>query len=174
MQDKKKRGFNWGSVVGWLIFILIFAGAPLLRLLRQMVGGSVTLPANLTNLIPLAFAALVVLSIVASAVRALGNASRGGADTRLPTGTPAPPSRGPSAPLPPFGGPSAPGMPPIQSLPQQQSPRAFTMPASSSQPKMPPPPRFEPVISPRILVIGILGLIVLGLLGMLVLGQNLP
>ena len=180
MQEKKKRRFNWGSAIGWLIFILIFAGRPLLQLLQQRVGGSVALPVNLTNLIPLAFAALVVLSIAISAVRALGGANRGRADTRLPTSMPAPPpSRGPGAPLPPFGGPATPGLPPIQTLPrssppvQPNAPRAFTMP-SGDQPKLPTPPRFEPVISPRILLFGILGLIALGLLGMLVLGLSVP
>jgi hypothetical protein len=152
MQQKKRRG-NWSSLIGSAILILVFAGGPLLRIVRQMFGGSITLPSNLANLIPIAFAALVVLSIAVSVVRALGSANRGG-DARLPTGTP------------PFGGPNTPMPPPV-------APR---MPQSvrGGQPKLPSPPRFEPVINPRIVVVGVVGLALLGALGVVVLGISLP
>jgi hypothetical protein len=164
MREKKKRGFNIGSLIGWLIFILAFAGAPLLRLLRQVFSGSgVTLPANINTLIPLAVAGLVVLSIAISAVRAIGSSRRG--DDRLPTGT-SPPQGG--APMPPFAGPSAPRMPPA--APQ---PRAF-MPPNGGMSKLPTAPRFEPMFNPRVVVFGIVGLVVLGGLLLLVLGLSLP
>ena len=166
MREKKKRGFNLGSVIGPLIFILAFAGGPLLRLLRQALSGSgVSLPPNLSTLIPIAVAGVVVLSIAIAAVRALGN-SRG--DDRLPTGMN--PAQRSNTPLPPFVGPSAPRMP--TATPQ---PRAFTLPTSSqSQGKLPTAPRFEPVISPRVIALGVVGLVVLGGLFLVVLGLSLP
>jgi hypothetical protein len=164
MQQKKKRGFNWSSLLGWLIFILIFAGAPLLRVLRQLFGGSLALPANLGNLIPLAVGALVVLSIAVSVVRALGGASRGGAAPNLPTG--GPPKLPPAAPMPPFGGAGAPRMPPLTSSAPTQ--------LGGSQQKLPTPPSFEPVVNGRVVVFGILGLALLAVLALVVLGGSLP
>ena len=167
MREKKKRGFNLGSVIGPLIFILAFAGGPLLRLLRQVLSGSgVSLPPNLSTLIPIAVAAVVVLSIAIAAVRSIASSRAG--DDRLPT-TMSPPQRA-NTPMPPFVGPSAPRMPPAAS-----QPRAFTLPTSSqSQSKLPTAPRFEPVISPRVIMFGVVGLVVLGGLFLVVLGLSLP
>ena len=158
-QDKPKRGrFNWGSVIGWLIFIAVVAGGPLLNLLRRVLGAGAPLPVNLSNLLPILIGGLVVLSIVVSAVRALNNSMRSSGDTRLPTGTTGQ-ARPPSAPMPPFGGAQRqPQRPP--NLPS--SPRAFTLPPGSRPPMPPQVPRFEPVITPLILTLGILGLLALG------------
>jgi hypothetical protein len=147
-EDNKRRRGNWSSAIGWLIFILVIAGGPLLNLLRGALGGAVNLP---SNLLPMLIGGLVALSILVSIVRSLGTARRGRGDTRLPTGT---------EPMPPFGGPAAPRMPP-------PSPRAFTMPASSRQPTLPSPPRFEPVINPKILALGIVGALALAILAVL-------
>jgi hypothetical protein len=172
MQNNKKKRSGWGSAIGWLIFILIFARGPITRLVQSALSGSsgtFTLPTNLSTLIPLAVAAVVVLTIAASAVRAIGG--RRGQDERLPTGTQ--PPRPMSLPMPPFGGPSAPIMPPARAA-QPSSPRAFTMPAAGSQQQLPTAPRFEPIISPRIVLLGIAGLVALGALGLFMLGLLVP
>ena len=166
-ENRKRNRINWGSLIGWLIFILIIAGGPLARLIGRAVGGSVSLPANW---LPILIGTLVVLSIVVSAVRALGTTVRSRGDVRLPTDASAPP-RAPSAPMPPFGGPAG--------LPQQPpappaTPRSFTLPPDRAAPRLPPAPRFEPVINPRILLLGILGLILLGGAALVVLVGSLP
>jgi len=163
--NNRKRGINWGSLIGWLIFILVIAGGPILNQLGQLSGGTVTLP---NNLLPLLIGGLVVLSIIVPAVRALGRSARPPSDPRLPTTLAPPPPN--SAPMPPFGGPARPMQPP----PPAPSPRAFTLPPSSKDVRLPSPPRFEPVINPTILLFGILGLIALGGLAVLVFVLNLP
>src|SRR5690349_511688 len=124
-ENNKKRRTNWSSAIGWLIFILVVAGGPLLNLLRSALSGVVNLPANL---LPMLIGGLVALSVLVSVVRSLGGSRHSQSDTRLPTG---------NAPMPPFAGPAAPRMPPT-------GPRSFTMPATSRQPTLPSAPRFEP------------------------------
>jgi len=155
MQNKPKRRTNWGNLIGWIIFLLVVAGGPLLSMLSSALGRGGSLP---RNLVPILIGALVALSVLVSAVRALANSARSRSDTRLPT-TMSTPQRPPSAPMPPFGG--------TQPLPQRRasppaSPRGFTLPPSSAPARLPPAPGFEPVINPTILVLGIVGLIVLG------------
>jgi hypothetical protein len=163
--NRKRRGINWGSAIGWLIFILVIAGGPIINLLRRILGGTIALPANTANLLPIVIGGLVVLSIIVSALRALGNANR--TSTRLPSEL-STPARPPSAPMPPFGGAARrPSAPPA-------SPRAFTLPLSSTQQQRLPTPRFDPVINPLILAIGIVGLLVLGGAALLLFAQGGP
>jgi hypothetical protein len=142
MQENKKRGTSWSSVIGWLIFILVVAGGPLLNLLRGALGGVINLP---NNLLPILIGGLVVLSILVSAVRSMAGSRRNQSDTRLPTG---------NAPMPPFAGPAAPRMPPSTTVPQPYSP------AGRDQ-RLPSAPRFEPVINPKIVALGIVGMLLL-------------
>jgi hypothetical protein len=153
MQDKRKRGgINWSSLIGWLIFLLVIAGAPLYNMLRQALGSTTALPANI---IPILIGGLVALSVLVSAVRALGNSNRSNGNTRLPTSM-SPPMRTPNTAMPPFGGSSQrPALP-------QAPPRAFTMPPSSRPIDQPTAPRFEPVLNPTIVALAVLGLLVLG------------
>ena len=83
--NRKRRKNTWGSVIGWIIFILLIAGRPIFSTLQRVLGNNVALPANLPNLIPLAIGGLVVLSIAVAVLRAIGNAtsSRFGLDGRL-------------------------------------------------------------------------------------------
>jgi hypothetical protein len=141
-ENNRKRGVNWGSAIGWLIFILVIVGARLPGLLNNLSGGAITLP---SNLLPMLIGGLVVLSILVAAVRSLGGSRRGQADTRLPTG---------STPMPPFGGPIDTWTPPSTSLP-----RSYTVPRADQS--LPSAPRFEPVINPKILVLGIVGALLL-------------
>jgi hypothetical protein len=152
--NRKRGGINWSSLIGWVIFILVIAGGPLFNLLRRALGGAITLPANLPSLIPLVIGGLVVLSIVVSAVRALGSASRAGSAPRLPTSLDLPP-RSPSTPMPPA------------------TPRSY-MPSSSAPRQRLSAPRFDPVVNPAILVIGILGLLGLGGAALFLLAQGGP
>lgn len=162
--DRKRKPFNWSSAIGWIIFILIVAGQPLFRLFRGLLGGAgVTIP---LNIVPIAIGMLVVLSIVVAVVRALGNASRASGEARLPT-TLDPPVRAPGAPMPPFGGTTR--IPPSRSAPSPLS-----LPGTGAPPQVPSAPRFEPVISPAILGLGILGLIVLGGAALVIFGLNAP
>jgi hypothetical protein len=131
-----------------------------------LIGGSLTLPGNLTSLIPIAIGGLVVLSVVVAALRAIGNATRS-SSPQLPTEL-GRSMRPPSAPMPPFGG-TAQGQP---SAPP--SPRGFTMPPGSAQPQRLSTPRFDPLINPLILVVGIVGLLILGGAGLFLLAQGGP
>jgi len=167
--NRKRGGINWGSLIGWVIFILVIAGGPLFNLLSRVVGGAITLPANLPGLLPIAIGGLVVLSIIVSAVRALGGGNRTGGAPRLPTDL-SRPSRPPSAPMPPFGG-STRGP---QRSPGTPAPRAFTLPSSSAPQQRLPASRFDPVISPAILTVGILGLLALGGAALFFLAQGGP
>jgi hypothetical protein len=139
-ENNKKRGVSWSSAIGWLIFILVVAGGPLLNLLRSALGGVVNLPANL---LPMLIGGLVALSILVSVVRSLAGSRRGQSDTRLPTG---------NAPMPPFAGPAAPRMPPSTRLPQSLAGRDR---------RLPSPTRFEPVINPKLVALGIVGVLLL-------------
>jgi hypothetical protein len=153
MQNKRKRGgVNWSSLIGWLIFLLVIAGAPLYNMLRQALGSTTSLP---TNLIPILIGGLVALSVLASVVRALGNTNRAGGDTRLPTSM-SPPMRTPNTAMPPFG--AAPQRPALPTA----SPRTFTLPPASRSADQPTAPRFEPVLNPTIVVLAVLGLLILG------------
>jgi hypothetical protein len=154
-ENKKKRGANWSSAIGWLIFILVVAGGPLLNLLRSALAGVITLPANL---LPILIGGLVVLSILVSAARSLGGSRRSQADTRLPTG---------NVPMPPFGGPASQRIPPNATLPQPYSPPGRDQ-------RLPSAPRFEPVINPKIAALGIIGVLLLAGAGLLLAGFALP
>ena len=155
MQENKKRGANWSSAIGWLIFILVVAGGPLLNLLRSMLGGVINLPANL---VPMLIGGLVALSVLVSVVRSLGGSRRSQRDTRLPTG---------NAPMPPFAGPATPRMPPSTVLPQIYSP-------AGREQRLPSAPRFEPVLNPKIVALGIVGVLLLAGAGLLLAGLALP
>jgi hypothetical protein len=168
MQEKPKRKFNWGSALGWLIFILVIAGGPLFSLLRRALSGVVALP---SNLLPFLIGGLVVLSIVISVARSILQASARRGDTRLPTGTPA----RTNAPMPPFGGPSASTRMP--SAPQLPSPAALPGQVRRGTPneaRLPPKPRFEPIVNPAVLIIGLAGLALLGAAAVLVWGLSIP
>jgi hypothetical protein len=140
--NNKKRRANWSSVIGWLIFILVVAGGPLLNLLRSALSGVVNLPANL---LPMLIGGLVALSILVSVVRSLGGSRRGQGDSRLPTG---------NVPMPPFGGPAPPRMPPSTIVPQSGS-------SAGRDQRLPSAPRFEPVINPRLIALGVVGVLLL-------------
>jgi len=152
-ENNKRRGASWTSTIGWLIFILVILGSRLPGLLNSISGGTITLP---PNLLPILIGGLVALSVLVSVVRSVGRSRQ--SDTRLPTGT---------APLPPFAGPAGPALPPSASLP-----RPYTPPGGGQ--RLPSAPRFEPVINPKILALGIVGVLLLAGAALLVFGLLLP
>jgi hypothetical protein len=164
--NRKRRGFNWGSAIGWIIFLAIVVARPLYQVLRPLLGGSLSLPGNLSSLIPIAIGGLVVLTVVVAALRAIGNATRS-SSPQLPADL-GRPTRPPSAPMPPFGGAAS------RSPPVAPSPRAFTMPPGSAPQQRLSTPRFDPLINPLILVIGVVGLLALGAVGLFLLAQGGP
>ncbi|NOK60198.1 MAG: hypothetical protein GFH27_549281n409 [Chloroflexi bacterium AL-W] len=181
--DRKRRQTNWGSMIGWLIFLIAIAGTPILNGINQIIGGSFRLPGNL---LPFILFGLLALSIVIPIVRSIGGAARSSGDTRLPTSsnpssrtpstaqspfdrtssrTPATfdstTSRPPTTPKPPFGNSTA-------------TARSTNTMTRRSNSQMPSTPRFEPIINPTILAIGIVGVLVFIGLAFVVLSMPMP
>lgn len=164
MQEKRKRKFNLGSAVGWLIFILMLGGGSLFKKLIQALQGVVLLP---TNSVPYMIAGLAVLGIVVSVVRSIGRTTRERGETYLPTGMPS----WPNAPMPPFSQPSG-----VPRLPTSRLPPGISASSDSAQPyrpgetRVPATPRFDPIVNSGVVVIGLVGLVMIGLLALLMLG----
>lgn len=162
--NRKRRGVNWSGIIGWIIFMLIIAGGPILRLVGQLFNGTVTLS---TAIGPFIVGAAILLTIIVGAIRATGT-TRSRRDTRLPTSSDSP-ARPPNAPMPPFSnGPSSdrPSLSP-------SVPRPFN-PPDQSTPQVPNPLRFDPVINPVILAAGVVGLFLLVGAGLFVIAQRVP
>jgi hypothetical protein len=146
-----------GGWIGWLIFIFVVFGSrflpPLANWLSQITGLTITVP----MLIGAAVILAVVGSIGSSLARQVGK-SRGAGDTRLPT-TLSPPQASATSRT---GMPSRPSAPP---RPVQLPPSGANLPrprTPSGEQRLPGPPRYEPIIDPRILAFGIIGLLFLG------------
>ncbi len=165
MQRSRRSGSSW---IGWLIFLFLVFGVrflpPVAAWLSQVTGLAIT--------VPMLIMAVVALSVVVSIVSALvGSVNQSGPDE---PGMPSSPPKAPSSPTAPSL-PKAPAPPTSPSLPKASSPWPTTTPGSglprarmpSGQQQLPGPPRFEPIIDPRILSIGIVGFVILGGLAML-------
>ncbi|MEF3273667.1 MAG: hypothetical protein K6356_04595 [Chloroflexus sp.] len=152
--EERRRGSGW---IGWVIFLLFFLGPsilpPLSRWLSQLTGQ----PIGTSDLFILLIVSVIVFSIGSRIFAVLRNVSERTNRSELPemkdlsrdSSTP-----GERYPMP---------IPPPEEIfrtppPPPEPPR---LPASSTQ--LPSPPRFEPIIDPRILAFGILGLIFIGL-----------
>jgi len=167
MQEKRKPKFNWGSVLGWLIFILVVGGTQILPPIWRALSGSAP-PAYLVSYL---IGGLVALTIIVSVARSIVRASARHGDTRLPTGAP---TRS-NAPMPPFGGPgTSTRMPAAPRLPPAAAPPGQVRLGRSNEARLPPKPRFEPIINPVVLTIGLIGLVLLGAAAVLVFGLSLP
>lgn len=154
MQRSERGGGGW---IGWLIFFFLIFGfqflPPVANWLTRVTGITITVP-----MLIIAFTVLaVVASIGSSLARAVGrsgNSGQPGAPSSLPV-----PSQ-PSAPPKPASSPWPPTTP-STNLPRARLP--------SGREQLPKPPRFEPIIDPRIFIAGIAGLVILGALFLLVL-----
>ncbi|MEI7772502.1 MAG: hypothetical protein WCI67_21110 [Chloroflexales bacterium] len=140
MEPKRKRGGgnNW---IGLVIFLVIAFGSPVANFITGLIFQITGQPVS-SNLLAIGMVALIVLavavSVISSVLRSAGGGNTG-SETTLPT------SASPQASAPP-----RPSPPPIMGGVGQQ-PTQF-----------PGSPRFEPVINPRILAIGAIGLILFG------------
>jgi hypothetical protein len=155
MRQSGRSGNSW---FGWLVFIFLVFGSrflpPLAAWLSQVTGLPVTVPMLIGAVVVLA----VVASVGSSLVQQVGKARSSG-DTRLPTpGPAAPPAPRPATPPP--VQPRAGGQPRAPSLPPSATMSAPRLP--SGEQRLPSPPRFEPIIDPRIFAFGVVGLVVLG------------
>jgi hypothetical protein len=149
--ERKRKNPDISSLIGWAIFILVIAGGPIVRGLQNFLGGGV----QIGNLLPYLIGGLVLLSVVVSVVRGLAGR---GERARLPDhgGPPVQPQPTMTQPMPPFGGElGLPQFPPAYR--DLSSPR--TRQESSALPR---PPRFEPIVSPGLLVFGLFGALALG------------
>jgi hypothetical protein len=151
---QQKRRSDIGSWLSWLIFLLLIFGSrflpPVANWLTQTTGLPITTP--------MLIGALVMLSI---AVSLIGSVARRGEQPREPLERPpTPPSSRPDLPTTssPFPPPSVEATGRLRDLGPQSVPQ---------------PPRFEPIMSPRMLLVGIIGLVFIGLflfLAMLIVG----
>ena len=178
--DRNRRQANWGSMIGWLIFLMAIAGPAIVNGINQFIGGSFTLS---SNLLPLIIFGLLALSIVVPIVRSIGGAARSSGETRLPTSsnptarTPTT-TRTPTAPQPPFGDtttrtPTAP-QPPFGNTNTTSTTRSINTSTRRGNSQVPSPPRFEPIINPTILAFGVVGVLVLLGTAFVVLGLLTP
>lgn len=145
MQQNRRGRNGW---IGWVIFALVIFGPRFLGPVASTLSQATGLPISTGVLLATIIGLGVVGSIVSSIVREV-NRGRSSTETRLPTGMP--PSMPPPAAPPPTVArpPSTPGgVTPLRLPPGEQ--------------RLPGPPRFEPIIDPRILTWGILGLILFG------------
>lgn len=150
-RKRKSSGPNLSSIIGWVIFVLVIAGRPILQALQGAVPGVV----QLAGYLPYVIGGLVVLSFAVSAVRAMGGARR--PDRAGPSS--APPGYG-EMPLPPTYG----EMPVPPSLPQPSLPPAAGAPQT---------PRFDPVVSPTLVLAGVVGLLLLSGVAVILAGMGL-
>jgi|GEM_PF-837574 len=171
MEQSRRRG---SGAFGWLLFaLIIFAprlAGPLSNWLAQNLGITVAPGTIIAGMIGL----YVLSAVLAPALRALGR-SRGAGDTRLPAPPPtssAPPR--PIAPPRPAAPPAPRSTPPPRLPPGPTTGPAMRFPDGPSP--LPGPPRFEPIIDPRVLTFGIVGLLALGafLLVLFFLAGSLP
>jgi hypothetical protein len=173
---QKDRG--WTSWIGGAIFVLAFAGGPILNAIQSTLG--IRFP---TFTLPILIAALMLLSVVASFQKARNQ-------NQEPNNLPMPPFAGdglfgprvpPSSPTS-TGSPAAPvdtGLPQMPQIPSS-APR-MPPPSPTTQPpptyvdpsKLSPayddtmrPPRFEPVASWPLIAIGVVGAIALIAVGL--------
>lgn len=163
MRGSRRQSGDGSRILGWVIFIVVIAGGPILNAIQSATGvrlPSWTLPAA------------IALLMLVSAATSIGRVVRG---NRPASDQPAeyPPSAPSNAPMPPFGegGASIPrfGMPPTPAPPPSYE-RASDPPASPLAPSYQPasqipapmglpqevrPPTFEPVISAKAVLIGL-------------------
>lgn len=142
MEEQNERSGRRGNWVGVVIFLLLIIGPQLVRLLNNVAGNiSGNIPAlNANVFIPALIGLVVVAAAVVGVIRSFTSARR----SRLPTS------------------------PTIEPRPPMQPPRPSSLPTSRfdlpnsndyNQAWMPAPPKFDPIIDPRILGFGIAGLV---------------
>ncbi len=150
MQQNRRGGNGW---LGWVIFVVLIFGSrflpPVANWLSQVTGLQISAP-----MLVAAIVGLGVLSTIFGSIATEVRRNRSDGDTRLPTG------QQPVQPPQTLSPPRSSGAPPAT-----PAPRASGLPRmrqSSGDQRLPGPPRFEPIIDPRVLTIGIIGLVLFG------------
>lgn len=155
-EPKRKEGFNW---VGLIIFLVLILGPRIGQLVSQLVrsvsGGTVTIG---TNALPLILGGLIVVITLLAVGQGVRNAARR-SETQMPTPVPLPPAARTELPRPVALPNNRTRLPPSV----QQQRRLEQRSLETRQQNLPGPPRFEPIISGKVLAFGILGLLLLGL-----------
>ncbi len=171
----KKKDKDPGQWLGWLVFLLVIGGAPLLNVFQQATG--IVLP---SYALPALIGLAVVLNMLVPLLRMAKGRTAG--DVRLPNGSE--PAERPAMPaitvLPrfgeqPFGEPyvlsnttamdtaqsqALPGRRTMSSTQAQALPSKMqALPAKMSVPPI-QSPRFDPVISPQAVTVSVIGLMV--------------
>lgn len=164
MSSQKPKSPNKRGEQGswfWVIPLLLVFGRPLAQLIQQVFSGrNVSLSAQQIVII-----GVIALAIIVAIVRA-GRRRTARPDTRLPT--PASSERisdrerreqyTPSMPM--WTGEMKTGTPPFSSPTIERSSAARSV-SASERPYMPPPPRFEPVITGKLVLTGIVLLVLM-------------
>lgn len=150
-QNRQSGGSGW---IGWVLFFVLIFGSrfapPVANWLSQTTGLPITPNGLMGTVAVLYIASLVLGPVIGMFLRNLGGGSGDTANPSLPSSTPMP-GQASQAPFP-----SSP--PPSSSLPKQPPVR---LPPPTSA-KTPGAPRWEPIIDPRILVVGIIGVVLFG------------
>lgn len=141
-----QRKQNNNSWIGIVIFLLIMFGSPITRFLSSVIYQATGLQVNPSMLL----VGLIILSVIVSSIvpllRGIGGENRSN-ETRLPTG--------PTS------------MPP---MPPPINPTSMTPP--STPPQLSATPRFDPIIDPRILLFGVIGLVFFGIIFLFMLSMT--
>lgn len=168
---RKNRQNNSGNWVGFLIFFILVFGSqifpPLARWLTQLTGMPISAGMLYVGAVILGLLLPMLVGAIGTAARSQGNdggfGGNAGAPPTMPTTT-----RLPQAPLPAEQLPDwirsnksiPPGTPPqVGKLPDWMQPNL-----PSGQPPRIGKPKFEPIIEPRVLALGLLGLLFFGLI----------
>lgn len=149
--NRRSSGGGW---IGWVIFFVLIFGSrflpPVANWLSQVTGIAISPQIMIAVII----GGGVLISVMSSLIQTV-NKGRESNDSRLPTTMlpPPPSSSSPSAPM---------QLPPSTRMPPPMSTDQALRRLGMSKQELPPPPGFEPIINPRILTFGIVGLLVLG------------
>ena len=158
MPERKKKKSTASSVMSGILFLLFIAGGPILRLLRSLFGGTVALP-NIGTMLPLIVGVLVALGVLVAIGRAIGRATQGRSDTRLPTNMQVPSSG------------EGPQLPAARTMTMRPPSVANSLPhAAERSVPLPSTPRFDPIFPPALVLVGIVGLLMLAGVALVVLG----
>ncbi len=143
--EQRRRGSGW---IGWLVFLLFILAPSILPPVAQWLSQQTGLAIGTTDLFIAIIVMLVIFSIGSSVFGALRRSGEGAGSLPLPGSDE------------PFRLPSGPGDGDMMRTPPPP-PEPPRLPRSSME--HPGAPRVEPLISGRILLIGIVGLFFLGL-----------
>ncbi len=141
--QRKQNNNSWAGII---VFLLLMFGSPITRFLTSVIYQATGIQVNPGMLLVGLIILSVIVSLLVPMLRNIGGESRSN-ETRLPTGpTHMPPSSPPS------------------------TPRAMTPPPTP--PQISAAPRFDPIIDPRILIFGVIGLVFFGVIFLFMLSMT--